>query len=156
MFIRYWGYRHFGMGYKNSGFVRLGCRYQNCYTTANRKFLKYKDRRIDAVMVHHERAETTENQLLKLGNPRLWSLVKRVNQDSVPLLIWINKEPMLPEDDALFEAHPDYARMFNVTVTYKGDSTVVLPYGRLIRTTEGGGSGGTKGNRYYTARQALV
>lgn len=126
---RYWGYRYFGMGYRNYGFKRVGCRYQNCHTTANRKHLKYDDIDIAAVVVHHD---LTENKLLKLANPRLWEGVAKTNFGHSPLFVWFNKEPMVPEDDQLFKDHPDYAKMFNITYTFKQDSDVVLSYGQVV------------------------
>jgi len=117
------------MGYRNYGFKRVGCRYQNCHTTANRKHLKYDDIDIAAVVVHHD---LTENKLLKLANPRLWEGVAKTNFGHSPLFVWFNKEPMVPEDDQLFKDHPDYAKMFNITYTFKQDSDVVLSYGQVM------------------------
>ena len=42
----------FGMGTGNKGFVQIKCKYQNCYTTNERKKLGNNDTRIDAVVVH--------------------------------------------------------------------------------------------------------
>ena len=56
---------------------------------------------------------------MKLANPRLWEGVAKTNFGHSPLFVWFNKEPMVPEDDQLFKDHPDYAKMFNITYTFK-------------------------------------
>ena len=53
----------FGMGMGNKGFVQIKCKYQNCYTTNERKKLGNNDTRIDAVVVHG-----IDEDLAKLAN----------------------------------------------------------------------------------------
>ena len=53
----------FGMGVGNEGFVKNNCKYQNCYTTNQRKKLKDNHTRIDAVVVHG-----IDEDLAKLAN----------------------------------------------------------------------------------------
>ena len=48
----YFIWKYYGMGYRNKGFIKAGCKYTNCYTTTNRKKIVDNNTRIDAVLVH--------------------------------------------------------------------------------------------------------
>ena len=48
----FWNLPFFGMGVGNRGFVSNKCKYQNCYTTNQRKKIFKSNTRIDAVVVH--------------------------------------------------------------------------------------------------------
>ena len=48
----FWNWPFFGMGVGNRGFVSNKCKYQNCFTTNQRKKLINKHSRIDAVVTH--------------------------------------------------------------------------------------------------------
>ena len=49
---KFWTLPFFAMGVGNEGFVQNKCKYQNCYTTNDRKKIKNTHTRIDAVVVH--------------------------------------------------------------------------------------------------------
>lgn len=48
----FWNWPFFGMGVGNRGFVANKCKYQNCYTTNQRKKITNNHTRIDAIVVH--------------------------------------------------------------------------------------------------------
>ena len=64
------------MGVGNRGFVANKCKYQNCYTTNQRKKLLQKHTRIDAVVVHG-----WDDSLAKLANTKV-SISMGRNQNS--------------------------------------------------------------------------
>ena len=59
----FWNWPFFGMGVGNRGFVSNKCKYQNCYTTNQRKKIRNNHTRIDAVVVHG-----IDEDLAKLAN----------------------------------------------------------------------------------------
>ena len=48
----FWNWPFFGMGVGNRGFVSNKCKYQNCFTTNQRKKLINTHSRIDAIVAH--------------------------------------------------------------------------------------------------------
>ena len=48
----FWNWPFFGMGVGNRGFVSNKCKYQNCYTTNQRKKITNSHTRVDAIVVH--------------------------------------------------------------------------------------------------------
>ena len=63
---RFWTLPFFAMGVGNKGFVQSKCKYQNCYTTNDRKKLENNHTRIDAVVVHG-----IAEDLAKLANKKV-------------------------------------------------------------------------------------
>ena len=62
----FWNWPFFGMGVGNRGFVSNKCKYQNCYTTNQRKKIRNNHTRIDAVVVHG-----IDEDLAKLANKKV-------------------------------------------------------------------------------------
>ena len=63
---KFWTLPFFAMGVGNEGFVKNKCKYQNCYTTNDRKKIKNNSTRIDAVVVHG-----IAEDLAKLANKKV-------------------------------------------------------------------------------------
>ena len=54
------------------------------------------------------------------------------NHGKLPDFVYFNKEAMNPSTDGRFQSDPNYARLFNIIYTFRLDSTVKFPYGRIV------------------------
>ena len=68
----------------------------------------------------------------RLGNSQETERIVDTNQGKLPAFIYLNKEAMSPDDDQRFKTYPDLAKLFNIIYTFRTDSTVNFPYGRVI------------------------
>ena len=58
--------------------------------------------------------------------------ILKKNHGKMPNFVYLNKEAMNSDVDGRFRQYPDYAQLFNIIYTFRLDSTVNFPYGRIV------------------------
>ncbi|XP_047471251.1 alpha-(1,3)-fucosyltransferase C-like [Penaeus chinensis] len=106
-----YGNRHYGFGYGREPFIRAGCRINTCTTTANRA--KYPLTKLDAVIWHFR---SNDKSLPAERSPH------------TRYIFW-----MMESASYLFGDLNRYNNVFNWTFTYRLDSDIPNPYGRVYR-----------------------
>ncbi|XP_063585989.1 alpha-(1,3)-fucosyltransferase C-like [Penaeus indicus] len=106
-----YGNRHYGFGYGREPFIRAGCRINTCTTTANRA--KYPLTKLDAVIWHFR---SNDKSLPAERSPH------------TRYIFW-----MMESASYLFGDLNRYHNVFNWTFTYRLDSDIPNPYGRVYR-----------------------
>lgn len=125
----YFIWPYFGMGKGNEGFVESGCPYTNCYTTVDMKLAD----EADAVVFHgldmdinmHRYYSILHNLKTKRIKQRHWKQL---------FVLFAKESPRLQptsKNDILYN-------FFNLTMTYRTDADIILPYGKIVRKNIGG------------------
>ena len=57
------------------------------------------------------------------------------NQATFPLFVYFYKEPPGRHQDNLYKSNPKFSNLFNITYTYRRDSTIPFLYGKVIPKT---------------------
>ncbi|ROT83081.1 hypothetical protein C7M84_023748, partial [Penaeus vannamei] len=109
-----YGNKHYGFGYGREPFIRAGCRINTCTTTAVRA--KYPLKKLDAVIWHFR---SNDKSLPAERSPH------------TRYIFW-----MMESASYLFGDINRYNNVFNWTFTYRLDSDIPNPYGRVYRLRE--------------------
>ncbi|XP_050692676.1 alpha-(1,3)-fucosyltransferase C-like isoform X2 [Eriocheir sinensis] len=113
--ILYWndvyGVKHFGLGYGHKPFLDAGCRVNTCLTTGNRQ--RYPPDQLDALLWHYR---ANDKSLPKKRSPH------------TRYIFWL-----MESASYLYGSVIPFNGVFNWTFTYRRDSDIYNPYGRVYR-----------------------
>ncbi|XP_045620419.2 alpha-(1,3)-fucosyltransferase C [Procambarus clarkii] len=107
----FYGDKTFGFGFGREPFLRAKCAVNTCITTANRTMFPLAD--IDAIVWH---ARSGDKSFPAKRSPH------------TRYIFWLLESPI-----HLYLNSESYTNVFNWTFTYKLDSDIKIPYGRVYR-----------------------
>ncbi|XP_040581203.1 glycoprotein 3-alpha-L-fucosyltransferase A isoform X1 [Lepeophtheirus salmonis] len=116
----YFSYSYFGMGLYNEGFLKNKCQFTNCYNSNIQS--KWKSGKFDAIVFHGLQESMNVKDIAMLKKAREVGKIKSL------FVLFILESPAGKKD----LSHPVFKNFFDIVYSYRRDSEVYYPYGRVV------------------------